>query len=446
MEEIVKKAMSLGCSFAEAKTIDSKKNTISTSNNKINEISSGTNKIFSIRVLYDGRWGNAFSKEPNSKLIYNAIKNAKFTDKKVEIDILKPIKKKVKTKTKISLKDISLDEKKDMLSKIEKNKPEINNLSLKYIDSITKSEYVNSEGSNLNWDDSLILMVASSYAKKNDRFESFYDVIAKHGGFEESIAFEKKADNVMKKSIELLDAKAIKGGFFPTLIDPHLAGVFAHECIGHACEADLVLNGTSILKDKMNKKIGPDYLNIYDNGELSHKWGWLPYDSEGVPGKNTTLIKNGKLNSYMHTRESAKEFNVEPTGNGRAQNLDNKIIPRMSNTYIGKGENSKEEILESIKKGYYLIGSMGGQVDPASGEFLFNAMEAFSIEKGEIKERVMGASLSGNVMQSLNSISMIGKDIEVSGTGFCGKSGQYVPVGDGGPHFKFEKIKIGGKN
>lgn len=446
MEDFIKLADDFGCMYSELRTIESEKTSIVCSNNKITEISKGTTKSYGVRILYNNKWGNAFGTRPDKKLIKNAIKNAKIVDKKTKIQYQKPINKKFKTKRKINLKYVSLEEKKKDILSIRHDKKYVKNITLKYIDNVNKIKYWNSENSILSWDDTNIIMVASAYAQKLDRFESFYDVIAKKSGYEESESFYAKALDVANKATELLTSSVPKGGFYPALVDPKLCGVFAHECVGHACEADLIMNGTSILKDRLGNKIGPSYLSIYDDGSIENNWGWTPFDSEGILGKNTTLVNAGVVNSYIHSRETAQKYNVSPTGNGRQQNVENKIIPRMTNTYVGKGECSKDEILETIKEGYYLIGSMGGQVDPASGEFLFNAQEAFRIEKGEIKERLKEVSLTGNVLKSLNQISMIGNDLEIGGTGYCGKSGQYVPVGDGGPHFKFKKIKIGGKN
>ena len=54
-------------------------------------------------------------------------------------------------------------------------------------------------------------------------------------------------------------------------------------------------------------------------------------------------------------------------------------------------------------------------------------------------------SLSGNILETLNNVDALGKDFKLS-AGFCGKDGQTVPVGDGGPHTRINDAMVGGSN
>ncbi|MGL4669802.1 MAG: metallopeptidase TldD-related protein, partial [Methanobacteriaceae archaeon] len=99
--------------------------------------------------------------------------------------------------------------------------------------------------------------------------------------------------------------------------------------------------------------------------------------------------------------------------------------------------------IEDINEGIYLKGSRGGQVDTGKGIFQFNASESFKIENGEIKQSLRDVSLSGNILETLNHVNGIGSDFKLS-VGFCGKSGQTAPVGDGGPHTRISEALVGG--
>jgi TldD protein len=163
-----------------------------------------------------------------------------------------------------------------------------------------------------------------------------------------------------------------------------------------------------------------------------------------VLAQDTTLIEEGLLKGFLHSRETAKAMGKKPTGNGRAQDLENRPIPRMTNTYIKPGDSNFEEMLEEVKDGYYLKDSYGGQVDTTTGEFLFNAKEGFVIKDNAIAQRVKGASMLGSILKTLNSISAIGNDIKFHGGGACGKSGQYSLTGEGSPHLLLNNITVGG--
>ncbi|MEE8357896.1 MAG: TldD/PmbA family protein, partial [Candidatus Hydrothermarchaeales archaeon] len=224
-------------------------------------------------------------------------------------------------------------------------------------------------------------------------------------------------------------------GAFDLVLDPNLTGVFIHEALGHAVEADLILQDESILKGKLGEEIASDLVTVYDDPTLEGSFGFYSYDSEGVKGEKTTLIEDGVLKSYLHSRETSSRLGQRNTGNARAQSFGNQPIVRMSNTYVKPGDHDIEELFEGIKHGIYLKGSKGGEVDTARGVFQFSAEEGFLIEEGEITKPIKDVALSGETLEILRRISALGNDFDLS-IGFCGKAGQAVPVGDGGPHIR----------
>ncbi len=444
MNKFLKLAKRQGAEYAEVKQLEAKKTNIEVSQKEIKELSSGDFKMFSVRVLVEGGWGIAYSyKNDYEKLIQNAIKNARRVDEKVSVAALDPCKDIISTKLKINPLDIPIEDKRERVLDLGKQDfKNISNLRLIYSDTLLNYTFLNSEGTDLKREDMTSGFVAWAFSKDSDNMQNFLKIDRIRGGYEVMDNSDNLVNSAVKKAQDLLKARHAKGGIFPTIVDQKLAGVLAHEAVGHACEADLVLTHSSVLVNMVGKKIGNEILNICDDGRKK-VWGWTPYDAEGVKASKTQLIKNGILKGYLHNRETAAKFKTDPTGNGRVQNHSFKPIPRMTNTIIEKGDSKFEEMVQEIKKGYYLKGSAGGQVDPAGGEFLFNAQEGYFIENGEIKHMVKGVSLIGNVMETLHNIKMIAKDTEF-GTGFCGKSGQTVPVSEASPHVFIMDAKVGG--
>lgn len=113
----------------------------------------------------------------------------------------------------------------------------------------------------------------------------------------------------------------------------------------------------------------------------------------------------------------------------------------MSNTFIDSGDYNKEELISEAREGVMLFGSRGGETNPATGYFHFNAQFGYLIERGEITKMIRDVSLSGYTLEILKDIKL-GKEIEFD-PGFCGKAGQIVPVADGGP-FALVKALVGG--
>jgi TldD protein len=113
-----------------------------------------------------------------------------------------------------------------------------------------------------------------------------------------------------------------------------------------------------------------------------------------------------------------------------------------------QGDQSREELLEDIKDGLYICGAgaRGGQVNVAMGTFTFRVGPSYTIKSGEIGELVRGVSISGTILETLRSVVAVGEDFAISTSlfGGCGKDGQRVRVGHGGPHVRIKSMMVGG--
>ncbi|MDD5066963.1 MAG: TldD/PmbA family protein, partial [bacterium] len=214
---------------------------------------------------------------------------------------------------------------------------------------------------------------------------------------------------------------------------------------GHLSEADCLYENKELLNImKLGKPFGIKDLNIIDEGFIPGEAGSIFMDDEGVlPGK-TYLIRNGILNSRLHSRETACKMNEALTGNARALDTSFQPIVRMTNTYIDKGPYSFRQILDSVEDGVYALDYNGGQTNLEM--FTFSAGRAYRIQNGKIKDIFKNVTLSGNVFETLFNIEMIGDDLKFhGGLGGCGKGGQSpLPVSTGAPHVKVKNILIGG--
>jgi TldD protein len=215
--------------------------------------------------------------------------------------------------------------------------------------------------------------------------------------------------------------------------------VFIHEAVGHASEADTVLEGDSCIEGMLGKAVGSELVTVRDDPTLE-RYGYYPYDSEGVPSRPTAIIEKGVLRSYLNSRETALKFSGHP-GNARAGGLMRPVV-RMSNTFIDNGDMSLEEVFEGVD-GIYLKGSRGGQVNTGEGIFQFNAVMGYIVKDGELKEPIRDVSISDQTLKTLKNIVRVADDLKFS-SGRCGKAGQGVPVADGSPHVMIKDAVVGG--
>ena len=174
---------------------------------------------------------------------------------------------------------------------------------------------------------------------------------------------------------------------------------------------------------------------------------YLPFDDEGVPKTRSVIVEGGILKGYIHSRSTASKLGANSTGNARAQSYANRPIVRQTNFLMESGNSKFEELLEGIQEGFYICGrgARGGEVDVGQGAFTFRAGPSYAIRKGELAEMVRGVSLSGMVLDALNGVSAVGRDVKVRTSifGGCGKDGQLARVGHGGPHVRLERMSVG---
>lgn len=256
---------------------------------------------------------------------------------------------------------------------------------------------------------------------------------------------EKLIDETSKNAVELLKAEAPTGGKTKVILSPAMVGLLSHEAIGHTVEADFVLAG-SVAAQKLNQSVASELVTLADSGAsefVDGAGGTLPVDDEGVVTKRVNIIKDGKLVNYLHNRETAEHFGVEPGGNARAWEFSDEPLIRMRNTFIQPGKDSVEEMIAGIKDGFYIDGPEGGQAD-ATGEFMFGACKVKKIKNGKLAENVQGVTVAGQAFDVLKTVDAVSKDFRWDlGAGHCGK-GQPAKVDAGGPFLRCEVI-VGGK-
>ncbi len=281
-------------------------------------------------------------------------------------------------------------------------------------------------------------------ARREDRVETGAETLGGHRGFE---LFDDDpgalAASAARKALTLLDAGPAPTGTMPVVVGGGFGGVLFHEMTGHGLEADHVQKGASVYTGKLGEQVAQPLLTAYDDGRMPGEWGSDAIDDEGTPTQKTRVIEDGRLVSFLYDRQRALRDGVASTGNGRRESFRHLPIPRMTNTYIAPGEATPEAMIAEVEQGFYAVSFGGGQVDPATGDFVFGVSEGYLIEAGEVTRPCRGATLVGNCLEALMAIDAVGDDFWMK-TGICGKGGQKAPVGTGQGHVRIAAMTVGG--
>ncbi len=458
MKKLIDEYLQKGAEFIDIRSENNVYNAIDITEGRTRRLISAIDTGIGIRVYIDGAWGfscsNKLDEASIKRTMNSAFKIAKVVSDKAEVKFKlheqKSYKKKIKFPQKKNLLDISIEEKLKYALDIDKQArsfdERIINTNTTYLDFVGDQCLLNSHDILLEMRINFIRISNRSFSFEGGVRQRGFESVGATAGFEiaESEVGQNLGNLASEKAIRLLKAVPVKAGKYSVVMDPNLTGVFVHEAFGHACEADAVLAGNSILAEKIGTQVGLETVTIVDDPTLQGKFGYYPFDSEGTPASKKLLVEGGILKNYLHNLETASRLDSEATGNARAQNYQNIPIVRMSNTYFEPGTWTREELLEDgVKDGLFLSGWIYGYTDPVDGSFTFKCREAYRVENGELKEILRDAGISGMTLEVLNNVIGMGRELEFS-DGYCGKEGQSVPVTDGGPAVAIRDMVVGG--
>ncbi|MEN3044452.1 MAG: TldD/PmbA family protein [Candidatus Hydrothermales bacterium] len=417
------------------------------------EVSYSERQGGNVRVYKSGNFGFAsFTKPEDVALAAKKSSSLSKFEKKSEIFLKKPlfISDKFYPKLGNDPRKVSISEKVELIKNYNKlflnAKDKIRNAVIKYNEVDLKKFLLRTDGSYIEENRVYSGIAFSAFAIDGSRVQPFHDSFGDQRGFDTVLNREGDIERAISNAFLLLKSDKVEGGIYTAILDPDIAGVFIHEAFGHLSEADHIYRNERLKEImKPGNRVGSEILNAIDDGSIVCERGFYKYDDEGTPSSKTYLIKNGILNSRLHSIYTASLMNEEFTGNARAINYRFPPIVRMSCTYIEPGEKNFEELIEDIKYGIYVKGSIGGQTELEM--FTFSAQCGYIIKDGKIKEPVRDVILTGNVFETLKNIDAVGNDLVFrGGLGGCGKNGQYpLPVSTGSPHIRIKNILIGGK-
>src|SRR3954447_12638737 len=449
-QRVIASALSRGGDFAELFCEERRGFTLSIDESRIERPQSGTERGAGIRVI-DGevtRFAHVDGlAEDDLMRAADGLASA-LTGEATEPLALKAPEQPELQEIEVDPAGVSAERKAEILRELDERArsagSEVAQASASYNEGRRQVAIFNSEGLAAIDDRTRVRLGVQVVARKNGNVETGFETLGEHRGFELLDGDPARiADQAASQALKLLGADPAPAGEMTVVVGGGFGGVLFHEMTGHGLEADAVQKGASVYAGKMGEKVAEPVLNAYDDGTMPHEWGTGAIDDEGTPCQKTPVIEEGRVTSYLYDRLRARREGVEPTGNGRRASFRDLPIPRMTNTYIEPGDADPQEIIGEVEQGFYAVSFGGGQVEPATDDFVFGVSEGYLIEGGKVTKPCRGATLIGNCLQALARIDAVGSDFEMK-TGFCGKAGQTAPVGTGQGHVRIRGITVGG--
>ncbi|MGH9066821.1 MAG: TldD/PmbA family protein [Acidimicrobiales bacterium] len=257
------------------------------------------------------------------------------------------------------------------------------------------------------------------------------------------VGVEEVARTAGRRALTKLAARPAPSGVVPVVLAGGSGGILFHEACGHGLEADHIVKDSSVYAGRVGQRVASPLVTLVDDGTMGPEWGSLAIDDEGRPAQRNVLIEDGILTDYLWDFLRAAKMGRVSSGNGRRQSYQHLPMVRMTNTFILAGSEDPEEVVAQTPYGVYVARLGGGQVNTATGDFVFGMTEAYLIEDGRVTEPLRDANLIGNGPEVLSRVDAVADDFAMS-PGTCGKDGQSVPVGCGQPTLRISGVTVGG--
>jgi TldD protein len=323
--------------------------------------------------------------------------------------------------------------------------PEVVQVTGIYFDSLQRRLIATSDGSWVREDRPRIRLVAQVVAKRGGVIQTGWHGPAACAGVE-FLDLHQPADTGRKaaeRAVTMLDSIPAPAGEMAVVVANGCGGVLFHEAVGHPLEADAIDKEASVYRGRIGERCSSELVNGVDDATIPNGWGSFDFDDEGTPAQRTVLFADGVLQGFLQDRMRATKMGVTPTGNARRESYAHPPIVRMTNTNILPGASDPDAIITDTARGIYVRGLGGGQVNPATGDFVFGVSEGYLIEDGTVTTPVRGANLIGRAIDVMRAVDAVGSDFE-TWEGVCGKDGQGAPVGSGSPTLRIARITVGG--
>jgi PmbA protein len=392
---------------------------------EVETLKEATDRGLGLRVLVGGKQasvsGSDFSRQAIASLIEEAIEMARATspddnsglpdpdelaDSIPWLDISDPEIENLSTETKIELA-LRAEEAARCYS------PLITNFDGGGFSSVTGSETLaNSLGFAGEYHGASCSLASVPVAAEDGRMQRdyWYDVRRKFADLESP---EKIGEEAARRTIRKLGARAVTTQRVPIVFEAQVARELLGD-IFSAVSGESIFRKSSFLVGRLGEKIASEKLTVIDDGLMAGRLGSRPFDSEGLPTRKTVVIRSGQLESYLLNTYTARKLDLKSTGNA-SRGLTGPPSVEAGNLYIEPGSLSPHEIIGSISTGFYVTELIGFGVNIVTGDYSRSASGLW-IENGELAFPVQGVAIAGNLREMLNSIELIGSDLDFRGS------------------------------
>ena len=215
-----------------------------------------------------------------------------------------------------------------------------------------------------------------------------------------------------QRALRRLNAVKVETQKVPVVFEPRAARTLLDN-IFEAVHGMSIYRHESFLAGKLGEPVAAANVTVIDDATLPGLFGTSPFDDEGVPSRRTVVIEKGVLKSYLLNCYAARKLGMKTTGNASRGLTGNAGIGH-GNLFLEKGARTPEEIIASVRNGFYVTELLGFGVNIVTGDYSRGAAGLW-IRDGELAFAVSEVTVAGNLKDMLLGLETVGSDLEFRG-------------------------------
>jgi TldD protein len=466
----VESALSLGASYADARAVVRRAQSVATKNGRVESVIDLETEGIGVRLLVDGAWGFACDRRLTRRGAEEAARRAaEFarSASSAHTRQLAPIEARngaYRTPIELDPFDVPLTDKVSFCLRAEGalRRPEI---TIAMCSVRAQHEHK-------------VLVSSDGVAVEQETFETGagIDAVAvadgvyqvrsypsAHGGssagagweYVEALGLEREAPRIAEQAAALLTAPVCPSGTMDIVIDAEQMALQVHESVGHPTELDRIYGteaayaGTSLLQpqDLGVLRYGSELMNVTADPTTPGGLGTFAFDDEGVPAARLPIVVEGVLSGYLSSRETAARIGAGSGGSMRAEGWNRMPLVRMTNLHLEPGSSSLEELIGGVDDGLYLETNRSWSIDDKRLNFQFGTQVAWEIKAGRLGRMFRDATYTGITPVFWGALDGVGgpEEWKLHGLTNCGKGqpGQGAHVSHGASPARFRTVQVG---
>jgi TldD protein len=469
-DEAVSAALAAGASYADARVVLRRNQTVATRNQRVDRLDDTETEGLGVRVLVGSAWGFACDRRLSADGAQAAAAKACAFAKAApgghsrELAPVEPAQGEFRTAVEQDPFAISLADKVEHCLRAERAlEHEDVQVTAAFVRAQREHKvFVSSEGAAIEQElfecgGGIDAMATGDGLTQIRSHPSAHGGSSAQAGWEyvESLAFDREAPRVAEQAAALLRADPCPSQVTTVVIDAEQMELQVHESVGHPTELDRIYGteaayaGTSFLKpeDLGSLRYGSEHMNITADPTTPGGLGTFGFDDEGVPAERQQVVGEGILRGFLTSRETAARIGQGSGGSMRADSWSRMPLVRMTNLHLEPGEGSLDDLIAGVDDGLFLQTNKSWSIDDKRLNFQFGTQVAWEIKDGKLGRMLRDTTYTGQTPVFWGSLDAVAGPDEwrLHGLTNCGKGqpGQHAHVSHGTSPARFRNVQVG---